>query len=69
MAKVMEYLFMITLHDTFVSQYLWKSDSRTACRYQNLRMLKSLTQNGIVLVQSLCNPIVYFKSSVGYYLL
>ena len=68
MAKVMEYLFMITLHDTVVSQYLWKSDSRTACRYQNLSMPKSLTQNGIFLVQNLCNPIVYFKSSVGYYL-
>ena len=68
MAKVREYLFMITLHDTVVPPYLWKSDSRTACRYQNLRMLKSLTQNGIVLVQNLYNPLVYFKSSVDYYL-
>lgn len=64
MAKVREYLFMITLHDTVVPPYLWKSDSRTACRYQNLRMLKSVIQNGVIIyikpVQVLPYTLSYF---------
>ena len=49
-----------------VSEGDWVLDSQG---YQNMQMLKSLILNGIVFAYNLCNPPLYFQSSLDEYLM